>query len=319
MVFHLLLYTGHVCCVCTFIAIIAVLIAILLGLVSLYVALKYHNIYTPQPPVNLTIAPLSSIAIDLNKYNISTLWNQYINVSVHSEDKISGIIDIGIYNGDISCTHHKLDREYSTSNNTLFVRHWTKHTQPRGKIYCIKGNPDDKIQVYWSMAAGDYEHATPLVTYNCTQGINITELYHNITENITDPDEIITVKFMKEIKSEGQKDKMRVNILIDECLPEPVNIEYYPVIIDDDITPNEVLSTTVKLQPFFQEIFQPSILVINTEGIDHISDVIKVELIPHDTRDDLLYIGIPILIIAVLALSLFTVLVIHFMIGRCNN
>ena len=293
------------------------MIVILLGLVSLYLALKYHNIYTP--PVNLTIAPLSSIAINLNKYNISTLWNQYINVSVHSEDKISGIIDIGIYNGDISCTHHKLDRECSTNNNTLFVRHWTKYTQPRGKIYCIKGNPDDKIQVYWSMAAGDSEHVLP-VTFNCTEGINITELYRYINDNITDPDEIVTVKFMKEIKSdEGQKDKMRVNILIDECLPEPVNIEYYPVIIDDDIKPNEVLSTTVKLQPFYQEIFQPSILVINTEGIDHISDVIKVELIPHDTRDDLLYIGIPILIIAVLALSLFTVLVIHFMIGRCNN
>ena len=261
----------------------------------MYLALKYHNICTPQSPVNLTIAPLSSIAINLNKYNISTLWNQYITVSVHSEDTISGMIAIGIYKGDISCTYHQLDRECSTSNNTPFVRQWTKHTQPRGKIYCIKGNPDDKIQVYWSMAAGDSEHVLP-VTFNCTEGVNITKLYRYITDNITDPDEIVTVKFKKEITSDGQEDKMKVNISMDECLPIP-DIPYHLIDIDD------IEATIVELQPFYKEILEDSLLVINTEGIkttDHICEVIQMELIPNNSRDEsyLLYIGILILIIA---------------------
>ena len=293
------------------------MIVILLGLVSLYLLLKNYNIHNPQPPVNLTIAPLSSIAIDLNKYNISTLWNQYINVtvSVHSEDTISGTIDVGIYKGDISCSHHQLDRECSTSNNTPFVRHWTKYTQPRGKLYCIKGNPDDKIQVYWSMAAGDSEHALP-VTFNCTKGVNITELYRYITDNITDPNEIVTVKFKKEITSDGQEDKMKVNISMDECLPIPVDIPYHLIDIDD-IDHNKVLSitVTVELQPFYEEILEDSLLVINTKGIqtaDHIYDVIQMELIPNNSRDEsyLLYIGIPILTIVILC---FGVLVVHIM------
>ena len=295
---------------------LSVLLLMLSGLLALYVVLKYHIYMDQQKPVNFSIAPQSAVAIDIadDSHKISTIWNQYITVSINNDDlkelKYSGVIAVGIHSRAADCTWYKLlDEKINTHNNTPLVRYWTTKTHPNGSIHCTQdSDTEDTIEVYWSsIGSNDYHNVT---YYNCSVGVNVSNLYEKVMNDAND-NELVTVKFIMKLTN---KEVMQINVSLEECLPTP-DIDYRDITIDDN---THIFHEKLQLQSLFQELSGHSVLFINTRGIsseDHFYDVIQVELTPNNSRDEsmLLYIGISGFIIL---LSLLIVVVIVMCVVR---
>ena len=284
----------------------------------------YVNVHHPIQP--FPVAPLSAIAININKepYNINTIWNKEVNVTVTVGNckrlTYYGTVAIAIHKGKVDCTDHELDLLdlVIKRDDTPLIRHWTKNTNARGHITCNNTTlTDNLIYVEWSNIINSSLNGNK--TFYCNEGIDIAELYKNITiSNNIDDEDLITVIFNPKIK---------VSIVMIECLPipNPDAITYKEIVIecdggDNNIKPNSV---TMKFQGILQEIHEQSEsrLIINTMGLfseDHMYNTIQISLVPGRTRQDFLKIGIGIGVPAAVVIVITVIVIVRYK-YRCGR
>ena len=321
-------------CLCIAIVLIIFFVLILLSAIALIilqsqvikVIKQYDNVHHPIQP--FPVAPLSAIAINLNKdpYNISTIWNEELNVTVTVANckrlKYHGTVAIAIHKGKVDCTYHELDLPdiVIKRDDTPLVRHWTTNTNARGYITCNDTIPTDNlIYVEWSNIINSSLNGSK--TFYCSEGIDIAELYKNITiANNIDNEDLITVIF---------NPKAKVSIVMIECLPIPYPdaITYKQIVIecdggDNNIQPNSV---TMKFQGIYQEAHEKteSRLIINTMGLfseDHMYNTTLVSLVPGRTRQVFWKIGTGVGVpIAVVVLFVIVIVAYKLRHGRGNH
>ena len=281
----------------------------------------YVNVHHPIQP--FPVAPLSAISINLNKepYNISTIWNEELNVTVTVANckriKYHGTVAIAIHKGKVDCTDHELDLPdiVIKRDDTPLVRHWTTSTNARGHITCNDTMPTDNlIYVEWSNIINSSLNGSK--TFHCSEGIDIAKLYKNITiaNNINNED-LITVIF---------NPKVKVSIVMIECLPIPYpdDIMYKDIVIECDGDDNNVQpnSVTMKFQGIRQEMHEQteSRLIINTMGLfseDHMYNTTQVSLVPGQTRQVFWKIGtgvaVPTVVMIVVVIIVIIVIVVY--------
>ena len=168
------------------------------------------------------VAPLSVIALDLDKHKIDSIQNQEVKVIVNTTGKsykYRGIIEITAHNGPI---HHakkklKVPQNLLLKTGTKLVRHWDRI--PTGQITCTTYSSTGKVVWGWGNLRKKLNISCENYNYNNSLSCNgnaiyVEDIYNQRNEN---NDHQVTLLFCGIFND----DYIEVNIDIDERLPEP--------------------------------------------------------------------------------------------------
>ena len=263
-----------------FIAFLAVLIA--------YPELtdKTHNKTT-----TITIPPLSVVEVDLDKYNISTLKEHKLNVSLIRNAKTKG------YTGDVDVTicrqttrNTKPLSLHIEKENKSLLRQWTKKTNPTGNITIEEG------YISWR-----WGNLTDPPIYNCTRTENQSSNSSNtdvasqiigLKPSDQEDDDLILISFCGLTEA-----SVNINVNITECLPSPTT-PYQPLHIDNDDdndNDDDDDAVTLTFDDIFSEIVEHSKLYVKTIYLNSNDDNyqgINLEIQPIPNKEVLIFAAI---------------------------
>ena len=274
---------GKICTLCGMLIAILFLAKFVLCVVMLILYWQPTDI-NPQKIHPIHIAPLSVIALDLDKHKINTIQNQEVKVTVNSTGqsyKYKGIIEITAHNGPIHYAKKilKLPKSLLLKTGTKLVRHWDR--KPTGKISCATNSSTGKIVWGWGNLRKKLNISCDNYNYNdslsCNDNAtNVEDIYNN---QRNENEHQVTLLFC------GENNYIEVDIDIEEKLPEPKTTcqSLYINNYADSIQNTVVVS--------FQRIFnglkagkQSQVyLSINTEGLHNFLndyDSIEIQLEP---------------------------------------
>ena len=173
----------------------------------------------PQKIHSIHIAPLSVIALDLDKHKINTIENQEVKVTVNTTGqsyKYKGIIEITAHKGPIHYAKKtlKFPRNLLLKTGTKLVRHWDR--KPTGQISCTTNSSTDKIVWGWGNLRKKPNISCDNYNYNDSLSCNddaiyVEDIYNQSNKN---DEHQVTLLFC------GENNYIEVNIDIEEKLPE---------------------------------------------------------------------------------------------------
>ena len=279
-------YLIYIYCVgrrCLLLGLSIALVFLFLFIAFLAVLIAYPELTdkTHNKTTTITIPPLSVVEVDLDKYNISTLKEHKLNVSLIHNVKIEGYtgdVEVTICRHVTTCKTKPLSLHIKKENKSL-LRQWTKETNPKGSITIEEG--------YISWRWGNLTDNLPI--YDCITGnqwsnnsdIDVASL---IKLPDQEDDDLILISFCGLTEA---------SVNITECLPSPTT-PYQPLHIDndDDNDNDDDDAVTLTFDDIFSEIVERSKLYVKTIHLNSNDDDyqgIDLEIQPIPNKEVLIF------------------------------